>query len=146
MVQTLNGSTPNAEQAQGYHEQLMEKLFAAGQAGAVFGEPVASGAYTVITASEVASGGAFGFGSGSAPVQAPRTAEDGRDSGIAAGGGAGGGGGATGRPVAAIIIGPDGVKVQPVADATKIALAAIAAWVSVAVMAMRLARARKRRR
>ena len=39
------------------------------------------------------------------------------------GSGIGGGGGSAGRPVAAIIIGPEGVRVEPVVDVTKIALA-----------------------
>jgi hypothetical protein len=43
--------------------------------------------------------------------------------------------------VAAIIIGPDGVKVEPVVDATKIALAAIGAWLSIALLLARRARA-----
>jgi hypothetical protein len=43
--------------------------------------------------------------------------------------------------VAAIIIGPGGVKVEPVVDATKIALAAIGAWLSIALLLARRARA-----
>ena len=39
------------------------------------------------------------------------------------GSGIGGGGGSAGRPVATIIIGPEGVQVEPVVDVTKIALA-----------------------
>jgi uncharacterized spore protein YtfJ len=37
----------------------------------------------------------------------------------------GGGGGSSGRPVAVIVIGPDGVTIKPIFDATKLALAAI---------------------
>jgi hypothetical protein len=33
-----------------------------------------------------------------------------------------------GRPVAAIVIGPDGVEVKPVLDVTKISLTALAAF------------------
>ncbi len=45
----------------------------------------------------------------------------GEDAGM--GGGGGGGGGAGGRPIAVISISEDGVEVEPVVDATKIALA-----------------------
>jgi hypothetical protein len=50
-----------------------------------------------------------------------------------------------GRPVAAIIIDADGgVKVQPIVDATKIALAGIAAWGTLLLLLARWARASKR--
>jgi uncharacterized spore protein YtfJ len=49
------------------------------------------------------------------------------DSGLALDGGGGfgsGGGGASGgRPVAAILVGPDGVRVEPIVDVTKLGLA-----------------------
>ena len=110
---------------------IAEKVWSAARPGAVFSEPVTAGDYTVITASEVGSGGGFGSGVGFGP--APSKQKQGAPGADAAeqstgGGGVGGGGGAGGRPVAVIIIGPDGVKVQPVFDWTKIALAGIAAW------------------
>ncbi len=102
----------------------MERIFSAAQAKAVFGEPVVSGNYTVITASEVGAGGGFGSGMGFGPPekQSDETAQSQKTSG----GGGVGGGASRGRPVAAIIVGPDGVTVQPVLDVTKIALAGIA--------------------
>jgi uncharacterized spore protein YtfJ len=123
---------------------IAEKVWSAARPGAVFGEPVTVGNYTVITASEVGSGGGFGSGMGFGPApdkqkrgaaaEAPgMTAEEPPASG---GGGVGGGGGAGGRPVAVIIIGPDGVKIEHVFDLTKIALAGIAAWGGM-LMAMR---------
>jgi hypothetical protein len=57
-----------------------------------------------------------------------------------AAGGIGGGGGSSGRPVAIIIIEPDSVKVEPVVDVTKIALAALTVC---GTMAMLLGRMRK---
>ena len=42
--------------------------------------------------------------------------------------GGGGGGGTTARPVAAIIMGPDGVRVEPIVDPTKIAIAFFTAF------------------
>jgi uncharacterized spore protein YtfJ len=56
---------------------------------------------------------------------------------VAAGGG---GGGSLGRPIAAIVIGPNGVKVRPIVDATKLALAAITAWGAIALVASRFSR------
>lgn len=93
---------------------LIDTIMAAAQPGAVFGAPVAAGDSIIITASEVAGGGGFGFGQGHAPE-------------AGTGGGGGGGGGAMGRPVAVIIIGPTGARVEPIVDVTKIALAGITA-------------------
>jgi hypothetical protein len=47
-----------------------------------------------------------------------------------------------GRPVAAIVIGPDGVKVKPVLDLTKISPTAVAAWGAVVLLAVKIARKR----
>jgi uncharacterized spore protein YtfJ len=113
---------------------IAEKVWSAARPGAVFGEPVTAGDYTVITAAEVGSGGGFGSGMGFGPAPAkkegaaaPAAAAPGEEQ-MAGGGGVGAGGGAGGRPVAVIVIGPDGVKIEPVFDLTKIALAGIAAW------------------
>ncbi len=88
------------------------KLFDVYQPGVVFSEPVTVGDNTVITAAEVHVGMGLGFGGGSS--------SQGSESG---GGGGGGGGGSAGRPIAAIIITPRGVQVEPIVDVTKIALA-----------------------
>jgi uncharacterized spore protein YtfJ len=64
------------------------------------------------------------------------------DEGFAPGSGVGyggGGGGVTmGRPVAAIIIGPDGVTVEPIVDATKIAIALFTTIGAMALMFSRM--------
>jgi uncharacterized spore protein YtfJ len=124
--------------------KVLEKILAAAQPGAVFGQPVEAGGYTLITASEVTSGGGFGVGTASGPTptpdakqspppEAPRPA--GKQS--IGGSGFGGGGGSLGRPVAIIAIGPNGVTVRPVVDVTKVALAALTA--SAAILGMRRA-------
>jgi uncharacterized spore protein YtfJ len=111
---------------------LVEKLFDVAQPGTVFGEPVTIGDHTVITASEVRVSMGFGFGSGggSGPSQPASEGEgeaeaeaEAQGTGVGFGGGGGGGGVSGGRPVATIIVGPDGVRVEPVVDPTKIALA-----------------------
>jgi uncharacterized spore protein YtfJ len=132
------------------HQQaatMLEKIFAAAQPGAVYGQPVASERYTVITAAEVTSGGGFGMGMGigppprpgsrAAPMAQAAPPEDRQTSGA---GGIGGGGGSMGRPVAIIAIGPDGVTIKPVVDVTKVALAGLTAWATM----LGLLRARRR--
>jgi uncharacterized spore protein YtfJ len=124
---------------------FIEKLFGVAEPGVVFGEPVSRGDHTVITASEISMGGGFGLGSGGglsgeAGAQGGDTSSGQVTPGFGAG--AGGGGGALGRPVAAIVISSDGVRVEPIIDATKVALAFLAFVGSVTVL---LARAAKRR-
>lgn len=106
------------------------KLFETARATAVFSAPVTAGEYTVITAGEVlASGGSgFGGGIGQRPGQPlrrrPLQLAGGRE--VEGGGLGGGGGGFTlARPVAAITVGPDGVRIRPIVDPTKLALAAL---------------------
>lgn len=112
--------------------QLLERIFAAARPGAVFGTPITSGAFTVITASEISSGGGFGSGRATLPKLPGRQAET-----TSSTGGSGGGGGASGRPIAAIVIGPDGVSIKPVFDATKIILSTIAALGAMLALALR---------
>jgi uncharacterized spore protein YtfJ len=128
---------------------MLEKIFAAAQPRAVYGQPVGAERYTVTTAAEVTSGGGFGMGLGLGPPSRPGstaapTADaaqpETRQTGGA--GGLGGGGGAMGRPVAIIAIGPDGVRVKPVVDVTKVALAGLTAWATM----LGLLRARRRAR
>jgi uncharacterized spore protein YtfJ len=124
----------NQEQA----AELVEKLFAVAQPGAVFGEPVTAEGYTVITASEVSVGMGFGYGIGAGTGSESAESEDEpqgeQDEAKGFGGGGGGGGASSGRPVAVISIGPEGVWVKPVVDVTKIALAAFTAAGTMLVM------------
>ena len=94
--------------------QALSHLVITASADAVFGQPVVNGDTTVIPCSEVAIG--MGMGSGSGPVD---------EKGNQTGGGSGGGGGARGRPVAAIVITKEGVRVEPIFDLTKIVLASL---------------------
>jgi uncharacterized spore protein YtfJ len=93
---------------------LINRLHETARPNAAFSEPLTSGDYTVITASEVHVGLGVGFGSG--------MGQD--DDGSTGGGTGGGGGGAAGaRPIAMIEIGPAGARVEPIVDPTKIVLA-----------------------
>jgi|SRR5450755_2358997 uncharacterized spore protein YtfJ len=133
MIDTKTSSLAFTESNREQLLGVMERIYSAAQPGAVYGQPVVSGNYTVITASEVSSGGGFGYGSsfGSAVPSSTRKVSDEQAASAlqpSNGGGVGGGGGAIGRPVAIIVIGPDGVTVKPVFDITKIALTGISAW------------------
>jgi uncharacterized spore protein YtfJ len=105
---------------------LVEKLFAVAKPSAVFGEPVSVGEHTIITASEVKVGMGYGIGGGggttseSVPEEASAEGEE-EDSGY--GFGSGGGGVSGGRPVAAIVVGPHGVRVDPIVDVTRLGIA-----------------------
>ena len=113
--------------------ELLSKLTAVTQPNAVFSPPIQQGEYTVITASEVAMGYGYGFGGGGGVGPAP--AKEGEEPTEAGGGGIGGGGGgsAMARPVAAVIIGPKGVKVEPIMDPTKISLAFFTAFAAILI-------------
>ena len=116
----------------GLGQAYVSKIFAAVEPGAVFGAPVVMGEYAVITASEVVAGGGSGSGWGSGDRGTPpHGASGGQDQG-GSGGGNGGGGGAHARPVAAIVVGPNGVAVRPIFDVTKLAIAGLTAVGAVA--------------
>lgn len=110
----IDGFTAAAVRSTDQAAGVIGRLFDVAQPNAIFGKPVVQGQYMVITASEVAVGMGIGFGVGG------DADEEGGDAG---GGGGGGGGASMGRPVAAILIGPDGVRVEPIVDPTKIAIA-----------------------
>ena len=133
--------------------QTLQRLLSTADAAKVFGQPVSSGEYTVIPVAEVATGGGFGSGLGVGPAggrwkrgaeeaAAPEVAADASDPGPdkvqGAGGGGGGGGGAMGRPVAAIVVGPQGVEVKPVVDVTKIVLTALGVLTAMTAVSLKL--------
>jgi hypothetical protein len=93
--------------------EAMDGLFGEPSPSQVFSAPHHVGDHIVITAAAWERAGGFGFGGGSG------TDEHGDSGG---GGGAGGGGTSVGRPVAVITVGPDGIRVDPVIDLTKLAV------------------------
>jgi uncharacterized spore protein YtfJ len=139
-------------------QQLLDKFVETARPASVFAPPLSAGDYTIITASEVYAGMGVGFGGGggSAPTaptepigdQPPAEQPDGEEGDFPPGSGAGyggGGGGVTmGRPVAAITIGPDGVRVEPIVDATKVAIALFTTIGAMALMFSRMATASRK--
>jgi uncharacterized spore protein YtfJ len=97
------GKTPQA-----LVQNTMKTFIDSASVNRVFGPPTQNGDVTVIPAAEVMAGLGFGFGGD----------EDGE-------GGGGGGGHTFARPVAVISITKTAVYVEPIVDATKVALAGI---------------------
>jgi len=106
-------------------QSTMDKFLDAARVEAVYGEPVAYEDHLIIPTAEVLSLVGFGMGSGSGTGPNPENPGAGMTGGEGAGGG--GGGRVLSRPVAVIIAAPEGVRVEPVVDVTKIGLAALTA-------------------
>jgi uncharacterized spore protein YtfJ len=100
-------------------QTTMDKFLSAANVEAVYGTPISQGENIVIPAAEVLSIAGFGLGAGGSS----RESADPGD--IGSGSGGGGGGHVLARPVAAIVISPAGVRVEPIVDVTKIGLAVL---------------------
>lgn len=131
----ITESIPRQKEA----SELMEKLIAGGRPDAVFSPPIEKGEYVVITAAETRVGMGFGFGGGGAVDDGQQ--EDQAPGSVGYGGGGGGGGASMARPVAIIEIGPNGARVEPIIDPTKIALAFVTMLLTVFSMAAKMKRA-----
>jgi uncharacterized spore protein YtfJ len=168
MTEALDQLTATSVENQEQSIALLEKLVAVARPESVFGEPTEVEGRTIITASEVTAGlgVGFGFGGGTQPSRSEKekrhrargaeahgrvdleetepeeTEAEGEDVGM--GGGGGGGGGASGRPVAVISVSEEGVRVEPVVDATKIALAFFTALGSMFFMLTKMRKAAER--
>ena len=103
--------------------QAIEEMRDKASVSAVFGEPVEVGERTIIPVADIKYGFGLGYGEG------PAKSDEGEEP-SAAGQGGGAGGGIAARPVAVLEITDDGVKVKPVMDEGRIALAGIftGAW------------------
>lgn len=119
-------SEPNGLEMIGYHdssldtiEELMESLHAAASVESVYGAPIKQRDTLIIPAAEIVTVSGFGLGQGFGGPESEGESVGG------AGGGGGGGGSSFARPVAVIVASPEGVRVEPVFDLTKIALAGI---------------------
>lgn len=106
-------------------ESNVDKLLSISTAEAVYGEPIEYEDSLIIPAAELV--GAMGFGVGYG-AGGDRGEGDEESTAQGEGGGGGGGGYSFSRPVAVIIATPDGVRIEPVVDVTKVALAALTAF------------------
>lgn len=118
-----------AEQALDIVQNTMETFLDSATVDAVYGDPVENGDTLVIPTAEVLAVMAFGVGGGSGT-----NAVVGEQANRGAGSGGGGGGRVLSRPVAVIVASPEGVRVEPVVDVTKISMAALTAFGFVAAM------------
>ena len=126
---------PDIDHAHTVVQETISKLVDAADVTKVFGRPVKQGDVSVIPASENLTFMGFGVGAGGGT--------DGSENGGAGTGGGGGGGGRTlSRPVAIIVVSPEGAYVEPVMDPTKIAMAAITAAGFMFGMMLRMGRKR----
>ena len=154
MDDAMNDMMESVRKESEARSQMLQRLLAGADSSAVFGSPVSSGGFTVIPVAEVASGGGFGsgLGFGLPRMRGERTAgrmgdaesSGGQGTGVfdatvqGGGGGGGGGGGSLGRPVAVIVLKPDGVEIKPVVDVTKLAITALGAYGAAAAVSLRL--------
>lgn len=120
-------------------KNTMDQFLSAASVNAVYGEPIQNGDALIIPTAEVLSGMGFGFGTGVGNNAAKD--EEGKPVQSSGGGGGGGGGGRVlSRPVAVVIASPQGVRVEPVVDVTKVALAALTAGGFILGMLLRMLR------
>ena len=119
--------------------EMLRRMAEVASADAVFGEPVAAGDYSIITAAEVSASLGFGYGIGSSDARATEGDAGGPSGG--SGGGGGGGGYTSARPVAVITAGPGGVRIDPIVDISKLSLAFFTMVGSLIVMVGRIRRA-----
>jgi uncharacterized spore protein YtfJ len=137
------GSTGGLDLHQTFDDinSTMETFIESASVDRVYGAPVEVGETKIIPAAEnlVVMGFGAGGGYGSAPIAGDEETQSAGE-GVGEGRGGGGGGRTLSRPVAIIIASPDGVRVEPVADRTKVLMAAITAAGFVAGMFFRMSR------
>jgi len=138
------GETGNIDLHQTFEDvnKTMEAFIETASVDRVYGAPVEVGDTIIIAAAEnlavlgFGAGGGYGSAEGEGDEDSPSLGEGG-------GGGGGGGGRILSRPVAVIIASPEGVRVEPVADRTKVIMAAITAAGFVASMVFKMTRGPK---
>jgi uncharacterized spore protein YtfJ len=104
-------------------QDTIEEFLTAADVRVVYGEPIQHDDTTIIPTAEVLCGLGFGVasGRGTSPDDDPDKPS------LGSGSGGGGGGRILSRPVAVVVASPEGVRVEPVVDITKIALAGLTA-------------------
>jgi uncharacterized spore protein YtfJ len=115
-------------------EDVIGKLLGTSGASVVYGRPIKQGEVTIIPAAEVVAGVGFGSGFGYGLT----SEDDDMPSNLGGGERAVGAGRTFSRPVAVVIISPEGVRVEPVRDRTKVLLAALTAGGFMAATLLRM--------
>ncbi len=128
--------TPNTLSAIKATQESHEELLKTAGPGMAYGRPIKSGDTTIIPTSEVLVLSGFGYWSG----YGQGFEQEGDDPSEEGGGGGGGGGKTLSRPVAVVIVSPEGVRVEPIYDITKIYMAAITAAGFMLAMLVKLMR------
>ena len=121
MTDEMNENPP-VEAGLEMYQDTMEEFLAAADVRVVYGEPIEHDDTMIIPTAEVLCGLGFGVGSGTGT-----SAENPDKPSQGSGSGGGGGGRILSRPVAVVVASPEGVRVEPVVDITKIALAGLTA-------------------
>jgi len=124
---------PDIDRTNAVVQETLSKLIDAADVTKVYGRPIKQGDVAVIPASENLTLMGFGVGAGGGT-------ENSEDGTVGAGGG--GGGRTLSRPVAIIVVTPEGAYVEPVMDPTKVAMAAITAAGFMFGMMLRMLRKR----
>jgi uncharacterized spore protein YtfJ len=126
---------PDPTSAANTVQTTLDKFLTAAHVEAVYGPPVSQGENLVIPAVEVLSLVGFGLGLGGGSQSSTEAENTG-----GSGGGGGGGGRILARPVAAIIMSPTGVRVEPIVDVTKIVLAVFTTFGFMAALFTRMSK------
>lgn len=113
---------------------LYNRFLSVAKANTCFGEPIKVDDKTLIPAADVVCATGFGVGYGESDEPDEPDERDEHNQG----GGGGAGGFTRSRSVAVVVVSRDGVTVEPVVDATQIALAGIAATAFVGYWILRL--------
>ncbi|OGN91913.1 MAG: hypothetical protein A2Y88_09105 [Chloroflexi bacterium RBG_13_48_10] len=138
MTDEMN-TTPTGEAGLELFQNTMEEFLAAADVRVVYGEPIQHEDTLIIPTAEVLCGMGFGVGSGSGTSAEQNPEKPSQGSGI----GGGGGGRVLSRPVAVVVASPEGVRVEPVVDITKIALAGLTALGFMVGMMFRMSSGRR---
>ena len=126
-------------------QNTLGDFFDTASVDAAYGAPIKDGDTLLIPTAEVLSVMGFGVGAGYGSGNVESEEEESPEAGVGEGGGGGGGGGGKvlSRPVAVIISSNGSVRVEPIFDITKIALAALTAAGFMVGMLARMLQPRK---
>jgi uncharacterized spore protein YtfJ len=105
-------------------QDTLESFLSTADVEAAYGETIINGDTLIIPTAEVLAVLGIGMGSG----YGSGGDREGQNPGEGGGSGGGGGGRVFSRPVAVVIASPEGVRVEPVVDVTKIVLAFLTAF------------------